>query len=34
MSFTIRNGKVAIFREYTDTKVLADAYESAAHAAG
>jgi ketosteroid isomerase-like protein len=34
MSFTVRNGKVAIFREYTDTKVIASAYESAAQAAG
>jgi hypothetical protein len=34
MSFTLRNGKVAIFREYTDTKALADAYASTARAAG
>jgi hypothetical protein len=34
MSFTVRNGKVAKFREYTDTKALADAYGSAARAAG
>lgn len=34
MSFTVRNGKVATFREYTDTKAIADAYESAARAAG
>jgi uncharacterized protein len=34
MSFTIRNGKIAIFREYTDTKALADAYGSTAAAAG
>lgn len=34
MSFTMRNGKVVSFREYTDTKVLADAYESSAAAAG
>lgn len=34
MSFTVRNGQVAIFREYTDTKVLADAYETSAAAAG
>jgi ketosteroid isomerase-like protein len=33
MSFTVRNGKIAIFREYVDTKALADAYESAARAA-
>jgi|HubBroStandDraft_6_1064221.scaffolds.fasta_scaffold456315_2 ketosteroid isomerase-like protein len=34
MSFTVRNGKIAIFREYVDTKALADAHESAARAAG
>ena len=34
MSFTVRNGKIAIFREYTDTKALADAYGLAARAAG
>lgn len=34
MSFTIRDGQVAVFREYTDTKALADAYESSAGAAG
>jgi ketosteroid isomerase-like protein len=34
MSFTVRNGKVAKFREYTDTKALADAYGAAARAAG
>jgi uncharacterized protein len=34
MSFTLRDGKVAVFREYTDTKALADAYESSAAAAG
>lgn len=34
MSFTLRNGKVTNFREYTDTKALADAYESSAAAAG
>jgi uncharacterized protein len=34
MSFTVRNGKIAIFREYTDTKALADAYGAAARAAG
>lgn len=34
MSFTMRNGKVTNFREYTDTKALADAYESSAAAAG
>jgi ketosteroid isomerase-like protein len=34
MSFTLLNGKVAKFREYTDTKALADAYGAAARAAG
>jgi uncharacterized protein len=34
MSYTVRTGKIAIFREYTDTKALADAYESATRAAG
>jgi uncharacterized protein len=34
MAFTVRNGKVAKFREYTDTKAIATAYESAAQAAG
>lgn len=34
MSFTLRDGKVAVFREYTDTKAIADAYESSATAAG
>lgn len=34
MAFNVRNGKVAKFREYTDTKVIADAYESTARAAG
>jgi ketosteroid isomerase-like protein len=34
MSFTIRNGKIAAFREYTDTKAIADAYVSSAAAAG
>ncbi len=33
MAFTVRNGKVAIFREYSDTKAIAAAYESAARAA-
>ena len=33
MSFTVRNEKVASFREYTDTKAIAAAYESAAQAA-
>src|SRR5579862_9197301 len=33
MAFTVRNGKVAAFREYTDTKVMADAYASATAAA-
>lgn len=34
MSFTLRDGKVAAYRQYTDTKALADAYESSAAAAG
>jgi ketosteroid isomerase-like protein len=34
MSFTLRDGKVTNFREFTDTKVIADAYESSAAAAG
>ncbi len=34
MSFTLRNGKIATVREYTDTKALADAYGLAARAAG
>jgi uncharacterized protein len=34
MSFTIRNGKIAAFRQYTDTKAIADAYVSSAAAAG
>jgi uncharacterized protein len=34
MSFTLRGGKIARFREFTDTKVIADAYESSAAAAG
>jgi uncharacterized protein len=34
MSFTVRNGKIAIFREYADTKALADAYGAIARAAG
>jgi ketosteroid isomerase-like protein len=33
MSFTIRDGKIAKFREYTDTKAIADAYASSAAAA-
>jgi ketosteroid isomerase-like protein len=32
MSFTLRNGKIAKFREYTDTKAIADAHVSAAAA--
>ena len=32
MAFTIRNGKIAKFREYTDTKAIADAHASAAAA--
>jgi ketosteroid isomerase-like protein len=34
MAFTVRNGKVASYREYTDTKAIADAYASTARAAG
>jgi hypothetical protein len=34
MSFTVRDGKIAAFREYTDTKAIADAYASAAAAGG
>ena len=34
MAFTVRNGKVSKFREYTDTKAVADAYGLAARAAG
>ncbi len=34
MSFTVRNGKVVSFREYTDTKAIADAHASSAAAAG
>ena len=34
MSFTIRDGKIAAFREYTDTKAIADAYVTATAAAG
>jgi hypothetical protein len=34
MSFTIRDGKIAAFRQYTDTKAIADAYVSSAAAAG
>jgi uncharacterized protein len=33
MAFTVLNGKIAKFREYTDTKVIAAAYESTARAA-
>ena len=32
MSFTVRDGKISAFREYTDTKAIADAYVSAAAA--
>jgi ketosteroid isomerase-like protein len=32
MSFTVRNGKVALFREYTDTKAIADSHVAAAAA--
>ena len=34
MSFTVRNGKVAGYRQYYDTKAVADARASAASAAG
>jgi ketosteroid isomerase-like protein len=34
MAFTVRDGKVAKYRQYTDTKLLASAYESTARAAG
>ena len=34
MSFTVRNGKVAVYRQYSDTKAIADAYQPAARAAG
>ncbi len=33
MSFTVRDGKVAKYRQFTDTKALADAYGLAARAA-
>ena len=33
MSFTVSDGKVSRFREYTDTKAMADAYAQAATAA-
>ena len=32
MSFTVRGGKIANFREYADTKAIAEAYQSAAGA--
>jgi ketosteroid isomerase-like protein len=34
MSFTVRNGKIALFREFTDTKAIADAHVASAAAAG
>jgi hypothetical protein len=34
MSFTVRNGKVSIFREFSDTKAIADAYATSVAAAG
>jgi len=34
MTFTVRNGKVAAFRQYTDTKAIADAFATAAAAGG
>jgi ketosteroid isomerase-like protein len=33
MAFTVRDGKIASYRQYTDTKLIASAYESAATAA-
>jgi uncharacterized protein len=33
MAFTVRNGKVAKFREYTDTQAIVAAYQSTARAA-
>ena len=32
MSFTVRNGKIVSFSEYSDTKAIAEAYQSAAGA--
>lgn len=34
MAFTVRGGKIVKFRQYSDTKAWADAYASAARAAG
>jgi ketosteroid isomerase-like protein len=34
MAFTVLNGKIAEFREYTDTQAVAAAYEPTARAAG
>jgi hypothetical protein len=34
MAFTVRNGKVTAYRQYTDTKAFADAFASAAAAGG
>ncbi|HET6145590.1 MAG TPA: nuclear transport factor 2 family protein [Candidatus Acidoferrales bacterium] len=34
MAFTVRDGKVAAYRQYTDTKAIADAFASAAAARG
>ena len=34
MAFTVRDGKIARFREYTDTQAIAAAYELTARAAG
>ncbi|HEY2647198.1 MAG TPA: nuclear transport factor 2 family protein [Candidatus Acidoferrales bacterium] len=34
MSFTVRNGKVSIFREFSDTKAIADGYATSVAAAG
>lgn len=33
MAFTVRDGKVAKFHEYSDTQAIAEAYTSAARAA-
>jgi len=34
MAFTVRNGKVVAYRQYSDTKAMSDAYASAASAGG
>jgi hypothetical protein len=33
MSFTVRNGKITQYRQYTDTQAIANAYQSTARAA-